>query len=547
MKKTSSKLLCLALVLIMVMSMIACGETTGNGPGDDYYNQTGYPICDETITISVTGGQGASLDWNNTYFVKYVEEELGIRLDCAPAPDAATYYTTSIASGNIPDLWVNMGMDINQVAIDGADGYWLDFSEYMHLMPNLKALMDKYPDFAKFITEEDGSIYALGRVNPGIAAEARAMIYYEKDVVTAAGITGEIKTINDFYNALKAVKAKYPDKTPLAITFGAQPAFNADIILRTAFGIPFGDNQYMIYEDENGKVQLGDISDNNKAYLEWLNKLHSEGLLEIYTGDRTQYRAEIAEHEFVFWSDSAGPTFWDNLANVGMIAALTNATYTTESSYLLNTNITNQARIFVNAETEYPEAICRFIDFLCTEKGQYLACYGEEGVHFDLPTDAYGAKYLDAKKYAIAAGYTTPDGNADTGTFHNKVVAPNQAFALVWGVLGEQYYDFDKATLAAMAADPGCADQWTAMIAEALEGVDNVTYRKDQIIRYTEDEASERKTKYTDLVNHLKAYRVNFIQGTSDLTWEQYVAKTKTMGWDFLQPIEQAAWDRIWG
>lgn len=71
-----------------------------------YYNPTGYPICDETITVSVTGPLGFTQDWNNTYQVKGIEEKFGIHLDGNPiSTDAwSNQLTLLLATDDLPDL-----------------------------------------------------------------------------------------------------------------------------------------------------------------------------------------------------------------------------------------------------------------------------------------------------------------------------------------------------------------------------------------------------------------------------------------------------------
>ena len=566
MKKTSSKLLSLALVLAMVLSMAACiqpnPENPTDPPEDKYYNETGYPICDEPITITVAGRQGNTKDWNNTYFVKYVREKLGINLVCEPFPNdaMATQYAGMVATNTMPDMLVQMSVDKSQVNIDGADGYWLDLSEYLHLMPNFVKMMEENPSWANYTKDAEGHIYSVNRVAPGQVTGSRGMITYNKKLLADAGFTGEIKTVDDFYNALKAVKAKYPDKTPLAITFDATPAYNADIILRTAFGITFNDNSYMLVEGKDGKVELGDISENNRAYLTWLNKLYDEGLLskEAATMTKDEYNAKVQAGDFVFFScaGSLGINDITDQSAYGIIAALTSQ-YVKESTSILNNGLTTNARIFISAETQYPEAIARFIDFLTTEEGRMLAVYGEEGVTYEKVTDAFGAWSIVHDKFAPA---NVDEVYGGVGKWAQQYVAPYQAFALWWNFPGAQFDTMDEATLTKIAAAPyknadgsmNNANQWTALVQLELNKIENLVVAPAPLV-YTAEEAEERATLAADLLSYLKVQKLAFIfaQNDQDINdaadWNAYVNQVKTMGWNALQPIEQAAWDRTNG
>mgnify|MGYP003294691592 CR=1 FL=1 len=58
-----------------------------------------------------------------------------------------------------------------------------------------------------------------------------------------------------------------------------------------------------------------------------------------------------------------------------------------KKAYLKISPVLDQARIFVNADTAYPEAICRMIDYFFTEEGILLSSEGVEGETYDLNDD----------------------------------------------------------------------------------------------------------------------------------------------------------------
>ena len=565
--KKSSRLLAVLLAAGMTLSMVGCGDKdvvsseTNNQETqqtvasaateteeDLYYNKEGYPICDEPITITVSGKQGNTVDWQNTEMVKYIEENLGIKLQCEPiSNDAfATQYALMLSTNSMPDLIINAGMDKGQVNMDGEDGYWLDLSQYLDIMPNFKAMLEKYPEWAAYQYADGGAIYGLNRVNPGKLSNASGQIYYNKALVEAV-YPDPIETIDDFYEALKAVKEAYPDKIPFAITFDANPAYRADIILRNSFGIHFNDNSYMLVTDDNDEVMLGDITDNNREYLKWLNKLYEEDLLDnnsfIYTRD--EYRAKEDSGDFIFWSDTGlrynNSSISKNPADFGIIAALS-SDMEPETTYIFGNGITTNAGIFVSAETEYPEAICRLIDFLCTEEGQNLAYRGVEGVHYSLVDDGYGNMIGTSKDFADLTNY-----KSETEWAQQKVVI-YQGMALLWSFAANYYDDLDVATLEKMSQSEDPTISFKALQALAIDKVDNKLVAPAPLT-YTAEETEERATMYTDLKNFLKTSKVSFITGEVDVeddkAWENYVNRVGEMGWNRLKDIEQAAWDRM--
>ena len=130
-----------------------------------------------------------------------------------------------------------------------------------------------------------------------------------------------------------------------------------------------------------------------------MNKLAEEGLLdtEAFMVTTDEYYANIEAGKYVFYSAaSMEMTAEDNAAVAAgdysvqekyeMIYGLT-SDYQEEVTYLVNNGVLSMALIFVNAETEYPEAICRLIDFFASEEGQLLSVYGVENESFEYVDD----------------------------------------------------------------------------------------------------------------------------------------------------------------
>lgn len=565
--RKSSKFLAVLLAAGMTLSMVACGNKevvsfeTNNQETQQtvasvsteteenlYYNKEGYPICDEPITITVSGRQGTTTDWQNTAMVKYIEEELGIKLQCEPLADDAfaTQYALMLSTNSMPDLIIQASVDKGQVNMDGADGYWLDLSQYLDIMPNFVAMMEEYPEWAAYHTTETGAIYSINRVTPGKAINAEGQIYYNRELVEAV-YPEPIETIDDFYEALVAVKAAYPDKVPLSITFGNQPAYNADVILRNAFGITYNATEYLLQADENGIVSLGDVSDNYRLYLEWLNKLYNEGLLDPYgfTYTKDEYQAKEDAGDFIFWSDAgiryAESAVSNNVKDFGVIAALSSE-IVPETTFIYKNGITTGARIFVSAETKYPEAICRLIDFLCTEEGKHLTFYGVEGEHFEYVENEYGIEKIDNSKFADLTTYE------NATNWQRQAIVIWQGMSLYWNFANAYIDDVEADKLEKMLNSENQDDVWQATRKTILDKVENpVTAHAP--LTYTDEETEERSIIHTDLVNYLKTAKTSFITGeldvTNDKVWADYVEKVNEMGYERIMKIEQAAWDRM--
>jgi hypothetical protein len=89
------RILAMLVALFLVFSFAACkektgtkdqtgttrGTTAGTQQGEktqaeekSYVNKEGFPICNETITITVSGAQSTTPDWNDTLMVQEIEK-----------------------------------------------------------------------------------------------------------------------------------------------------------------------------------------------------------------------------------------------------------------------------------------------------------------------------------------------------------------------------------------------------------------------------------------------------------------------------------------
>ncbi len=578
MKKNVQKLLALVLATIMVFGLVACAQTNNDetdpqkttqkndGPAissDDenlYYNKTGYPICDETITINVAGMVGSTTEWDTTYLVQWVEENLGIKMVCEEiSADAAPnrYMQWMSDPTSMPDLVINsMGaVSRSQVDADGKDGYWVDFSKYMDLMPNLyDVIYNQYPALGQLVTNPDGSVYSLTRITTATSSKINSQICYHIPTLEAAGVNvDEIKTIDDFYNALVKVKKAYPDKTPFLITPDAEPAYRNELNLRTAFGVYSNDNSYMVVQNESGEVELADISDNYREYLKFMNKLANEGLIDITDFGKTadELRAATKEGKYVFFNSGVGEYVdpiteeeqklqangdYSWLANYGVFGGFT-SDLADESVYIANNGVLNQARMYINSNSQYIEAICRLLDYFCTEEGVIMALNGKEGETFDWVEDEQtGLKNCSYDNYWDSNAYD----NASEWAKQEAVIW--QGFAFEWALVGS----LDTLTDAQLAAIPvGHPNYWTAQRLMSTKSVDDFRF-SDAAPVYTPEQTERMGSLQTDLRNYLVSAKVQFMAGqldpNNDADWSSFVETVNGMGWEStLKQIEKEA------
>ena len=147
-------------------------------------------------------------------------------------------------------------------------------------------LIDEYgPNIKESITTlwpavtVDGEIYAI----PSTAAQPdslRNSITARQDLLNKIGWTADKlpKTLDEFTQMLRDIKAAYPDMVPLALANDTKPVALISNVA-SAFGINAGGNQGA-YQLIDGTITYIIDHPNLKPYLEYMRGLYDEGLLD---------------------------------------------------------------------------------------------------------------------------------------------------------------------------------------------------------------------------------------------------------------------------
>lgn len=197
-----------------------------------------------------------------------------------------------------------------------------------------------------------------------------------------------------------------------------------------------------------------------------------------------------------------------------------------------------------SADTEHPEEVARFVDYLFTYEGSVSAKHGYEGVSFDL-VEEDGIQQIDYKPYAEAAGF---DNISDF--YAQKAIAAN-VFTIYWtDIKGGLEDAMKEATREELYEDRFIEAGGMSLLREIAireEGVEVISVYPN--VKYTAEELETRSTLYTDVYNYLVTAKVQFITGETDIDagWDAYLAELDKIGLERLLEIEQAAYDRYLG
>lgn len=561
-KKKFTKVTAGLLAAIMVLGMTACGEKQeetpdNNNPVEDVADvaevkEVSFPL-DEEVTFTIAGKYktGATADWASTVQFQEYKNRLGINLEPTTYDEEtwSTKFTLMLAEDDLPDIIAGAAIQPGDMVKYARDGYFLDFSKYLDQMPNLSAIFEAYPEYKEAVTMEDGGIYGFSSLSTYTDSAYSSPAYMNQSWLDRLGLE-QPETVEDLYDVLKAFKEQDAngngdpnDEVPMTVLSPARAdAFSP---IRWAYGI-YENGQAIWWEqvDENGQVQLMDVSDNAKEFYRFAHQLYEEGLInqDAFTAESGAY-LDLAFSDKVGYVGGAQPsTDLENHAQNQWYqqGGLTKEGYNEEPVMVVGLRINNWFDVAVNANVENVDVVVKFIDYLFSEEGSISASNGYEGISFDY-VDLCGFDSIDASAYA--EGYeTTEEYRIQKAVASNAltVLKPEKGF---W----EMIENIDEAEL--------LSDE--VLQVASVNAVQEKTFRSGKYkvikkfpnLRYSEEVLEERTTIRTDIINYLKTASAQFITGEMDVDkdWDTYLEQLESLKLSRLMEIEQAAYDEYIG
>ena len=239
------------------------------------------PISEDggTIKILAQTSNYSNVDITQAPIVQKVFEEAGVEpnwqlLDYNSYAEAITLM---LSAGNIDaDIVKIPDNDPNQVYIKS--GMFVPLDEYFEYMPNFTKWLNENPVQKAELTAEDGHIYYVAGVN--VAHDYQPVLMFNQVWLDKAGKKAP-ETLDEFVELLRYFKENdmngngdASDEIPMSVMSEFLPYM---------FGPAFGLDLVSGFQaDENGTVTYAAAdSENYRKYLEFLNSLYTEGLLEV--------------------------------------------------------------------------------------------------------------------------------------------------------------------------------------------------------------------------------------------------------------------------
>ena len=543
----TNRILTTVIALILALGMLC------SAVADGYFNEEGYPICDEPIDVTVAFvATGTNHNWETFDMYNRFLEDFGIRLHCldfASGEDLKSQFTMWLASDSMPDMMSHAALSMNDAAKYGSEGYLLNLADYLEYMPNLCRLFEMNPDYRPSISAPDGGIYGLATVELNVFGRVNR-VYINRLWLENVGME-QPQTIDELYDVLVAFRdndangnGDPDDEIPFGFNYGA---WDKDMLL-AAFGILTGDPNYSLQADENGEVYLANMSENYRAYLEFLHKCYDENLIdrECFVIDNTQRQEKVKSDVYGLFAAPA-PFAWagknmDYDANFNWVAGLT-SDYNDIKYIPLANSISNQLSFIISAKTEYPEALCRLIDWALSEEGEVTVQRGWEGINMEYQYNDIFEGYI--ANMIIPAEYTSQEDYKLNKVLLNQVFGPYASRSV-----GTHYRLLLTASDEAIFGDAAVNERgWSVLVERGRRAEGVVETNVFPALIYLPEEAEARATLVTDISNYVQTAAADFIIGKLDLEndWDSYIATLNGMKLDELLEIENAAYSRLMG
>ena len=267
-------------VLAVMLVLSACSKSGSDNASSS--NSSGSAVSESAST----DGSGEKIQFSYMLAGKYINwlkdlkwypealKRMNAEIELVNGgDDDSAYYKgldTKLMAGDMSDAMI---VTLSQAEVYGSQGLFLNLKDLIEKnAPNIKKFIESDPQYKQLITASDGNIYGLPQQYPIITN----VPFYRADFFAKAGITSNPKTIQEFTDVLRKLKAAYP-----AADFF--PFTGRDGYIKFTEAFLAKDNI-----DSNGKVNgiynVGKSYDLKSAgfkeLVQWYNTLYTEKLID---------------------------------------------------------------------------------------------------------------------------------------------------------------------------------------------------------------------------------------------------------------------------
>lgn len=488
-------------------------------------NLEGFPVVNEPIQLTMMGNRAANDGpWEDMFMFTHMEEQSNIilQMDTPPAGSFAERKNLVFASGDYPDFFFgNAVITAKDEALYGKQGILIPLEELIETYaPNIKAALDSHPDYRGSITSADGHIYSLPNIQSFEAlGKTGPKLWPNTEMLGTMGIADLPETTEQLYDVLTRIKAADPEKIPLS-------AANIND-LRSVILPAFGHIGGVAVEERDGKVMFVPAQENFKHYLEFLNRLYREKLLDnqIFAQNSQQFTAKgkdghlgfaVVFAPFQIYNVTAAELVEQQYPVVPILTSEVN----TNKIWKYNHSI-NPGYAAITDKNKYPEATIRWLDHFFTTQGVLLLTGGF----------AVDEQWLSNPDNKVDTYSNLPDGVENQFEYLRQHITPQA------GPRFDSQQRIDR--------NPQSAD-WLYLTNQSVEVFVEHARPAFPLVQFTIEEMDRISILTTDITTYVQEMEAKFITGSEDFSkWDDYINTLNNMNIEELIEIHQKAYDRF--
>lgn len=515
-------------------STSGAGDTGSGGEvtADSNFNETGYPIVNEPITLKVMlaiRDNDSLIEVNDMPGVQRLEEQTGIHVEweVIKGSDWKTKLNLAFASNEYPDVIIAVNGDgaVDDEEYGVSQGIVIPLDDLIdQYMPNYTERRDAEDDDPTVsLIASDGQIYTVGYlVGQNINTNQHFFINQEWLDAVQKPTPTNVEELTDVLRAFKAGGDLngngQADEVPLEM--GLDTGFYGIRYFLPLFGLP-ADPDKWIYIDDNKQVQFLPTQEGFRECMEWLHTLYEEELVdpEVLSQDINTIETKLKAGNVGFF------TAWRLLA-MGFddgVAANSVLWMPDSSASLYRYLELARPGAYVTKTNENIPATMRWLDAMMETEMMFSLYYGEEGTG----DQGTGWEYDENGKIN-----TTNDGSMEVINFidcNTMFWAPGKYISEVFNMPAQRIEKTDYS----LAYDAAGVIQ---------------KYSDDYLdmAPLTSEQLQSSTLKETDINNAVIESLTPFItNGVTDDTWNAFVSKFDGMDIEGYVQMYQTAIDSM--
>lgn len=503
------------------------GETAQN----QNLNATGMPIMKEPIELTFFTGLAAT-NGSNKFEERLVWSEyakmsnIKVNFQTVPFENLTEKRNLALANGDYPDALYSARVPAADLMKYGSQGVFVRLNDLIdQYAPNLKKLMEKYPDLRKALTMPDGNIYSFPSF---YSPEFLPMLigtplWVKKDWLDKLGMEVP-QTTEEFYQYLKAVKTTdlngngQLDEIPYSGT-GINPLMEQ---LMGAWGVGTRGlgHKHVDIDPKTNELRFFRTTENFKELLQYMNKLYTEGLIDkdVFTQTGNALYAKGGKDLLAATINPNPKTQFNGEGYIGLGAL--KGPHGDQLYTHIKVPMVWPGAFVITDKNKNPEATVRWIDHFYGDEGATFYFMGKEGVSYNKTADGK-LEYVDEIR-------NNPSGLTMDQALTKYVSWMGGSYP---GYVQEKYFKgsetLPESIEAGKKAEP--------------HAIKELWYN----FNFTDEETEFMSSIGSDIHTYIKEMEAKFITGATPFSeWDKYVQTVQGMGVDQYLKVYKAAYDR---